>query len=297
MKIKTIVSVILLCFMFIGNAFARYEQDLIAACERNDTQGALRWLTFGANPNATKNAGNFTYSALAFACQNGNLSLVKELVSAGANVDCPSEVAFIAPLIIAVKRSSEQIVTYLLNCGANPNATDKNGNTALMLAIQNMNSRIVACFKNANGNMEINVKNDLGHTALSYAIKYGSNEILDDIIKSYKTRLNLRQLIDSEGCSLFMYAIRERNVHAVESILSTDGRLAIEQDSDGIPPLLWAIKNRSSYLLIKSLITFAPECVTATDSSGKNVDDYLRRYPSSYNSRIEELCEEARGKL
>ena len=64
------------------------------------------------------------------AINQADLKLVKELIEKGADVEYPDSFGC-TPIMNAAWVASEEIVSYLLSVGANPNHRDKEGKTAL----------------------------------------------------------------------------------------------------------------------------------------------------------------------
>jgi ankyrin repeat protein len=83
-------------------------------------------------------------AALLSAVTRSNLADVKTLLAAGANIETRSR-ANETPLMLAVQYSygRDEVTNYLIEKGADLNAVDTNGNTALMLAISRNNGEAV----------------------------------------------------------------------------------------------------------------------------------------------------------
>lgn len=78
----------------------------------------VQWLLFlGANPNYPECSGN---SSLHWAAKEGRLSILKQLIEAGGDVDLYGERARV-PLHDAINKKRDDIVECLLEAGANPN--------------------------------------------------------------------------------------------------------------------------------------------------------------------------------
>ena len=126
----------------------------------------------GANCNQLTSKGA---SALDLACKNGHEAALELLLKNGAKPDGKTvstppysnmrsyyESHSMPPLCTAAKDGSEVMVKMLLNHGANVNASNKKGDTALHLATSNT---VIATLLNAGAN--VNARNDDGETALS----------------------------------------------------------------------------------------------------------------------------------
>jgi uncharacterized protein len=79
-----------------------------------------------------KTTGGFT--PLLFAAQQGDLESAQILIAAGAKVDDPAPEEG-TPLVVAAHSGREKLALFLLEKGANPNATDAFGITALHYAL------------------------------------------------------------------------------------------------------------------------------------------------------------------
>jgi len=63
---------------------------------------------------------------------NADAGLIAELIAKGADVNAREDIAGYSPLQLAAQAGNSEIVSLLLAAGANLNATDKRGNTALL---------------------------------------------------------------------------------------------------------------------------------------------------------------------
>lgn len=88
----------------------------------------------GADVNRIKADGAMT--PLLWACQSGHLEVVKLLVENKANMDYQSSIDGRTALILSINKGFNSIALYLLDQGANPNLTLKNGQTPLQIAKQ-----------------------------------------------------------------------------------------------------------------------------------------------------------------
>ena len=95
-------------------------------------------LNAGADPNVTDNEGHtaLLYSVL-HACPN----IVKLLVDYKADPNIhPNDYS---PLRLLAQEEDHEIVSYLLDAGANPNVLDYKGDTPLIIACHNGNKSVV----------------------------------------------------------------------------------------------------------------------------------------------------------
>ncbi|XP_072047596.1 myotrophin-like [Amphiura filiformis] len=73
-------------------------------------------------------------SELRWACQNGDLAVVKQLVEAG-KADVSKEIDGRTPLHFAADYGQLDVIDYLVDKKANVNATDKHGISVILAAI------------------------------------------------------------------------------------------------------------------------------------------------------------------
>lgn len=117
-------------------------------------------------------------SALMKAAHSGYLDIVKLLVENGADLEYQNETADNVTVIIsAAKRGSLHILEYLIKEGANINYQDKNGETALMAAVNSDyidNVKLLVKYK-----ADKNLRNNDGCTALDIAKSKNSKAMIN----------------------------------------------------------------------------------------------------------------------
>lgn len=115
--------------------------------------------------------------ALALACLGGHSDIVLLLISRGANVNSFDQDGF-TPLMYATTSGNLKAVNVLINSGANVNAISKNILKESVLSnacSKKGNSNIVKTLINSGANLSIKNKN--GKTALDLAIKFNKYNI------------------------------------------------------------------------------------------------------------------------
>jgi uncharacterized protein len=110
-------------------------------------------------------------TALSLAAYIGNLSFVKRLVEAGAEVDFYGW----PPLIYGAFNGHAAVVDYLLKRGAEIDATTENGSTALFFAARYGHREVVELL--LKNKAETNIANENGETAIDWAMKSGNTDI------------------------------------------------------------------------------------------------------------------------
>lgn len=148
------------------------------------------------------------------AINNGELDEVGKLLEAGANVNYVDHYGN-TPLIIAVDHARalsqfstqaqerylsrweqrEEIVQIILNLAANVNHADNDGNTALMVAIENHDLNTVQNLLKTPG-ININQFNNDGDTALIIAIEHIQYSYIDGNIQQYYSCIYSQDILD-----------------------------------------------------------------------------------------------------
>ena len=106
-------------------------------------KGALSLINIGDNKKRTP---------LHFASSRGLLSIVKYLISLGANL-MSSDKYGITPLHFAAQNGHNEVVKYLLSCGVNPNSSENNGVKPIHLAAATNHSDIIQSLINFDCNL------------------------------------------------------------------------------------------------------------------------------------------------
>jgi len=259
---------------------------------------AIRQIIQGGNINAAYGGG---YTPLMIAVDLGNKEIVRMLIQAGADVniehrgetalgiifenmidDDDREIAMVlidaganlnqrdingkTPLIDAVMMEEPKLVSKILIKGADMDARDNTGSTALMYASENGNKEIVTMLIDSNVNSVD--RND--HSALYKAFLNNHNDIVDMLIQA-GANINsellraaiinpspiidnlVRKLIqsgadvltmDDEGNTPLMLALRRRNVNIAKLLIKKGGigSNIITQDTRGDTPLMIALQ-------------------------------------------------------
>jgi FOG: Ankyrin repeat len=103
-----------------------------ASASARDVASMTRMLNTGFDPNARDDAG---YTPLIAASRSGNVAVIRLLTSHGADPNLrDAAVNSWTPLLHAIHKAQPGATTALLDGGANPNGTDADGTTPLMMA-------------------------------------------------------------------------------------------------------------------------------------------------------------------
>ena len=135
----------------------------------------------------------YGFTALMLYCINGSNDLVKLLIENGANVNLKNTDGWTALMCLMVlnnKKNLLELIELLILNGTDINSVDEYGNNSLMIFCQELNVdkcdvdlslNIVKLL--INNNINIDLKNNYGYTAISFCCEKPINKIYLDIIK------------------------------------------------------------------------------------------------------------------
>ena len=159
-------------------------------------------------------------------CKEGNTHGVLEAINAGANVNAKNKYGRTA-LMAAAQEGHTEIFDTLIKAGANINAKDNEGLTALMGAAVNGHTETVNALIKAGA--EVNAKNNDGYTALMWAAKYGYTEIVNALIEA-----GADDLTDNNGLTALIIAAYSSfsNAETINALIDA-GSYIKQRDNDG----------------------------------------------------------------
>lgn len=199
MKIITFLTILLLPILASAGAYEDMEEAII----QGDAPDAIALIKRGMDVNTVDREGNTLLfqavrrdipelvdylirhrarlnvrnrngeTAVSIAAFKGNLSYVKLLVDAGADVNLYGW----SPLIYAAYNGHAQIVDYLLKRGAQIDAITENGSSALFFAARFGHIEVVELL--LKNKADPTITNENGDTALDWALKSENTDIAD----------------------------------------------------------------------------------------------------------------------
>ena len=204
------------------NQPTKYKSALMYAASEGHVEIAKLLLARGEDVNTQTDEG----TALMMAVCRGNLELVQLLLDDGARVNAKHRSGRTA-LIMSADRSiaemnakpgdpppvpSSEIMNLLLVRGADPNAADQYGHTALMEATSIAKVKLLL----ARG-AQVNAKDEEGETALLRAVDRGDVAIVEALLKAGAEGLNTQ---NDDGETLLMRAVREGRADLAKLLLA-----------------------------------------------------------------------------
>lgn len=151
------------------------------AVSNNDVETARRMIAAGADVDAPYD--EYANRSFLDACYRGNLELVKMLVEAGANVNLP-DVCGTVPLVRAIVsiHDTDEVVQYLIECGADVNACAGESWTPLEAAVQEHAADLVKLLLDAGADPQIS--SEKREASLITAADWGGCRYSRYVIKS-----------------------------------------------------------------------------------------------------------------
>ena len=136
--------------------------------------GLLVGTLVGMSAYPAEAAKRFDDKAFLKLCEAGRLQEVENAIKAGANVNAKDQVGWTALMYAGAQNSNPDVITVLIKNGADVNAADQEEQTPLMhAAAGNSNPEVISTLLKAGAN--VNAKNKYGATALMQATANNGN--------------------------------------------------------------------------------------------------------------------------
>jgi ankyrin repeat protein len=135
-------------------------------------------------------------------------------VSPGPGVNCRNN-RMETPLIVAAKNSAIRAITSLTALGADVDAQDANGNTAMHYAVLNSSDRAIDSLAHAYANF--NIPNAVGRTAMHLLSISNSPNLARQLCRNI-LRIDMN-ILDQDGNTPFMAAVRYDSSRMVQYFL------------------------------------------------------------------------------
>ena len=214
-------------------------------------------LSHGVDVNAT-NKKNKT--ALVIACHKGNTDAINILLNAGADPNIPDCKGATCIHHAVIKGCSKDVLETIMNHGADVNATNKNNETALMLACEKGSKEAINVLLSAGADPSI-AKAD-GDTGLHYAV-YGdcNKEVLQSILR-HGVDVNAT---NKKNVAALMIACHKGNTDSIDTLLNAGADLNIP-DCKGAMCIHHAVVNSCSKDVLQTIVNHGSD-VNATNAN------------------------------
>lgn len=190
-------------------------QGLFEAAARGDLAQVERLIEQGVNVNGLAASGR---SPLSVAVQGGKLPIMALLLEAGADPNLADETedgqAANSPLMEAASTffasNRKEMVTLLIQHGADLNQQDAGGKTALMNAMRDADGGVVDTLIQAGAQLDLEDQD--GNTALMMALRSGATAVADLLMQAGASRKGLRELA-------LLQAVEQGDLDGVKALL------------------------------------------------------------------------------
>ncbi|XP_056000521.1 uncharacterized protein LOC130046350 isoform X2 [Ostrea edulis] len=168
------------------------------------------------------------YSPLTAACEGGHVSIVKELVKAGADISL-QDTWWNTSLIAACKAGHVTVVEELVKAGADVNIKVMFTNTPLIAACEEGHARVVEELVKAGA--DVNLQDTLGNTPLIAACYGGHESVVEDLVK-VGADINLQ---DRQMHTPLIAACDRGHVSVVRELMKAGADINLQSINSDIP--------------------------------------------------------------
>lgn len=197
------------------------------ASDRDDE--VIQLLKTGVNPNS-KSRSSIEHTPILLATKLQKIETVKILIENGADVEAKNESGLTA-LKIAISSRNEQLIKILLESGANVNSKNDNNATPIMGASYWGLIRIIEILLKSGA--RVNDATKAGVTALMGCAD--SKQVVEILIKA-GADVNAK---DKEGRNALFHAVNKERIETLEALLENGAEVNIK-DRWGVTPLMLA---------------------------------------------------------
>jgi ankyrin repeat protein len=188
---------------------------------------------------------------------NGTSVIVEALLDRGANVNASALLRkSVTPLHVAALCGNADVAALLLRRGAKANATDKNGFTPLHNAASEGHAQLVDLLLGGGG--DINARDEDGATPLYFASKQGHLDVVKYFIRN-RARVDQR---DKQGNTALTVAINADHVTVARVLVDAGADVNATGQAERTP-IFWTRSREAAEVLIEKGVR-----VNATDQWG-----------------------------
>ncbi len=197
------------------------------AVQQNNTFLSRKLLENGADPNLVNKLG---IGPIHYAASQGNIDMLNDLITAGANVNIQDSNKGLTPLHVAVENSPRytKCAEILLKAGADPNVKDKDGNTPLSLT---QNQATISLLVQSGAN----IKNAKG--LLANALQMKDIQLVEALLKQ---GVDVNSPSSSDGRTPLMIALVNKNLQKYVNVFLEKSTNINQQDKTGKTALFLA---------------------------------------------------------
>ena len=203
------------------------ENLLIIAARNNRNEKVIEYLLDkGFDKNYVTSEGETPILA---ASQNSNLVVLKKLIEKGANLEAIDNNKRNALFIAALCNPNPEVVSFIIDKGIPVNYRDPIGNTAVLYAAQNYNENVIKTLVKKGADLQ--AVNENGFTALMSAMSAGNNNV--EVVKYLIENGIDVNAKDSDNITALMYASNSIINPEIIELLITAGADVSDEDVNG----------------------------------------------------------------
>jgi len=147
---------------------------------------------------------------LLLAAKKNNVQLIEPLIKKGANIETKDVDYGRTPLMIAAENGKTEAMSILLDMGANINARDDYGYTALTNAIMAQEMESIKLLIREKADIETKIKEDFSRTPLMIATEHERTDIIQILIEA---KANM-EAHDSQDKTALIIAVEKENIES-----------------------------------------------------------------------------------
>jgi len=170
-------NILLLTISLLVFTYAHAQDKTVFDIARKGTLSEIQDI-HKRNPELINAINDNNSTPLILACYRGNIEVAKFLIKYVKDINYGSDMG--TALMATTYKNQTELVKLLLENKANPNTTDINGTTALLLAVQFKNIELVKLLLKFNADKTL--KDNKGKTAFEYAV-FSNNEEIINLLK------------------------------------------------------------------------------------------------------------------
>ncbi len=213
---------------------AQQIEDFILACKTGNMKVVKRTLKDNFDINAKVIDDGTT--ALMLASAEGQAEVVKFLIENGANINASKRYGY-TPLMLAIKKNQAAIVQLLIENGADIHAKNELDETPLLIAVENCNEAIARRLIDQGADMRH--RTIIGQEALQIAATRGCTEVVRVLLEK---GVDINDSYDKSQTTALMTAARFGHSELVKLLLESGAEID-RTNRGGNTALLFAVQN------------------------------------------------------
>ncbi len=258
-----------------------YDTSLVRAIKISDVDRVRTLMYANVNVNEKNYAG---ITPLTIAAEKGNMEIIKMLVEDGKATINEASSYGITPLIAGAAAGQDEAVGYLIQKGADVTVKDDLGKTALLYAIGYDKPKLISNLIKLN-NQSINLPDNAGNTPLIYAAQKG---LLNNVKLLVTNGANVDYRNPATGLSALSAASAEGYSDMIRYLVKIGKANVNLPDLAGRTPIFYAIEHNKTDAL-RTLISLGAN-INARDNNGTT--PLMRATSKNHKDCIEILLRE-----